>query len=555
MNAEILVLAGLAGLVFMIALLAFVYYRGMALLQYYQQDEYDSDRFLKWLLKKRAFDKKATLILLVSFIGWSLLQHIDPPSFNLIFYLLVLLSLVTGTLASRPKKDKVKKPLVMTARAQRIFFTYLLLVGAYFGGVLGSFKETNLTALMLSFLFFLQWPPLFLVAANFVLKPIEDGIAKKLVKEADEKLAGLSPKIIAITGSFGKTSIKHILAHILSATAPTLATPGSVNTVMGIVRIIRENLEAKHKYFVVEMGAYGPGSIQRLCQLTPPALGIISAIGHAHFERFKSLETVFKAKFEMADDLKRRGGKVIVNASAMDRDMLKNYMTGNKGVIVCGDEKAKFARGCTLKGYEQGKDGLKIDLDVTWQGKKRPLALSVPLFGPHQAWNIMLAVAAALELGIDPDVIKAALKTMPQIRHRLEVVRLKKGPVIIDDAYNSNPEGFSSALDLLKALKPKGGRAILVTPGMVEMGKAHDEAHAKIGDKAAGIVDVALIVGPDRMRSFINAFGAKAPVNARLESFYHQKDAEKWIAEKAAANDVVLFENNLPDLYETDIRF
>src|ERR1700683_3694665 len=123
--------------------------------------------------------------------------------------------------------------------------------------------------------------------------------------------------VIAVTGSYGKTSVKHILGHVLETAAPTLITPGSVNTAMGIARVIRERLQPHHRYFVVEMGAYGPGSIRRLCALTPPKMGIVTAIGMAHYERFKSLEAVAAAKFELAEAVAANGGKTIAAADVL----------------------------------------------------------------------------------------------------------------------------------------------------------------------------------------------------------------------------------------------
>src|SRR5206468_4274303 len=135
---------------------------------------------------------------------------------------------------------------------------------------------------------------------------------------AHSKLQRLNPVVIGVTGSYGKTSVKHILGHVLETAGPTLITPGSVNTAMGIARVIRERLAPHHRYFVVEMGAYGIGSISRLCALTPPKIGIISAIGKAHYERFRSLEAVARAKFELAEAVRDNAGTIIIAADTME---------------------------------------------------------------------------------------------------------------------------------------------------------------------------------------------------------------------------------------------
>lgn len=550
MDGLIFLLSSIGGFLFFAGVFTFAFFRGLALLQFYQQEEYDSDRFLRWVWQRRAFDKRATLIVLVGFLIYYFLGGLHPGLFGLGFYALGLAGLGVGILASRRTLKEAKKPLVKTPRAQRIHFVYLLLVGLYFAFFLTMFQPGNFQAMTWSFLFFFQFPPFFLAAGNFVLKPLEDYFNNRFLKQAQEKMAGLNPTIVAITGSYGKTSIKHILAHILAATAPTLATPGSVNTPLGIVRIIRENLEKKHKYFVVEMGAYGPGSIKRLCGITPPDMGIISAVGYAHFERFKSLDQVFSTKFELARNLQRRGKKVIVNTEAIDPDLLKKHLEKYPAVILCG-----AGGNFVLKTSKQTATGLEITLGVVWKNKKQDLKLAVPLFGTHQGANILLAVAAALELGIAPETIRAALKTMPQISHRLEVTTKKGGLTVIDDAYNSNPSGFISALDLLETLKKPKGRAILLTPGMVELGAEHNPQHKSLGARAAEIVDVALVVGPDRMAPFIDAFQETRGKKGTLYTFKTQANAEQWLVKNTAPEDVVLIENNLPDLYEADIVF
>lgn len=554
MSSGLLFYGSVLGFFLFAAILSFVYYRGTALLHFLQQEEYDNDRFLRWLFRRRVFDKKATLLILTSFILWYFLKEQDPPLYNFILLTLFIPALIIGIMTSRPTK-KAKKPLVMTARAQRILYTYLVLIGFYFSGILLTFEKENLTALMLSFVVFFQWPPFFLVAANFILIPVEEIITARYVKQARNKMKDLNPVIIAVTGSYGKTSIKHLLAHILSSMAPTLATPGSVNTIMGVTRIIRENLEKKHRYFVVEMGAYGPGSIKKLCQLAPPQLGIISGVGLAHFERFKSLRTVFKSKFEMANNLNARDKKTIINGSEIPDYLLKPYMKQNQHLVVCGSPEEPNPGAVNLVKCRQTTDGLEIELKISSNGSSKIMTLKVPLYGEHQGTNVMLAAAAALNIGVPMEVIKASLKTMPQIRHRLEVTRTKAGPLIIDDAYNSNPTGFASALETLKVLKNPGGRAILITPGMVELGKEHGAQHHRLGEEAGKIVNVALVVGPARIKSFIEGFQKTAPKSSVLKTFETQKEAEDWVNENVRKNDVVLFENNLPDIYEAEIRY
>lgn len=377
------------------------------------------------------------------------------------------------------------------------------------------------------------------------------------------KLKALRPMVIGITGSYGKTSTKHFLAHILSSAEATLTTPGSVNTEMGIVRVIREHLEPRDKYFIVEMGAYGIGSIRRLCALTPPRLGIITGVGMAHYERFQSLDNVMAAKFELAEAVHEAGGKTIVNAGAMPAALLAARQSGPEELVLCGKSgEGNAAPAIALTRVEETRRGLEMTLVVngvngaegTGEGRQE-FHLTAPVWGVHQAENIMLAVAAALELGFPMATIQAALSTLKQVRHRLEVTRSKTGPWVIDDAYNSNPVGFAAALQTLNTLSRDGGRRVLITPGMVELGAEHDKQHRELGWEAGRVVDLALVVTAKRIPTFVEGFEESMSEWAELKTFATQSEAEDWYKANANDKDVVLFENNLPDLFEAKLRF
>ena len=124
---------------------------------------------------------------------------------------------------------------------------------------------------------------------------------------------------------------------------------------------------------------------------------------------------------------------------------------------------------------------------------------------------------------------------------------------MLDDGYNSNPDGFTNALNILSVYKKAmGGRAILVTPGIIELGKKHDEIHAELGKKAAEKADVVLAVIPERITSFINAFKEKAPAESLILPVQSKDKAWEWLLANATEKDIILFENDLPDTYESD---
>ncbi len=552
-------------------LIWFLIERGLTLSKFFQQEEYDSPRFIKWLHHKKAYDRRTSLWLLLALLAGGLSQNTLLADLSYMVWPFILIGLFHGILTSRRNRSISKKKLVVTTRVKRILSTYMLLTlgltifiilltslapaGSHFtismsidnfdfGIIAYDWRVAAFAGLLIALI---QILPFVLVTANKLLEPAEERVKAKFRQEAIDKFTTLKPTVIAITGSFGKTSTKHILSHILSNAAPTLATPGSVNTDMGITRVIRESLTPEHQYFIVEMGAYGPGSIARLCQLTPPNIAMISAVGAAHYERFKSLETVAKAKFEIAEASFANGGKAIINQNGIPEHLLSERLGHIQGPYI---KVGGINSDISIKQITMGASGLSVEIRESGENH----ILKAPLFGNHQGENIALAAACAHAIGMPWTAIKGALLSTPQIRHRLEVTKSPNAPTVIDDAYNSNPIGFAAALECLDILKQENGRRILITPGMVELGEKHDAEHERLGEIAAKHCDIVLVVTPARIPSFLKGLEQKNDGNVTVMTFDTQESAENWARKNWKNEDVVLFENNLPDIYESDVK-
>lgn len=511
----------------------FILKRSLVYLHYFQQEEYDAKRFINWIIDHKAFDKKLSIITFIAAIISFVSQSETITSLAIILYSGILLYFILNE--DDPRK-KGKKRLVLTKRAKRIYILSFLsliavIIFCYF-----------FTSHLLLFILFIHLIPASLIIGNILLSPYEKHIQNKYISEAKLLLKKHDPKIIGITGSYGKTSIKHILGHILNSLQPTLFPPGSINTVMGITRFIRENLTAHTHFLIIEMGAYGKGSIKRLCDLTPPNWGIISTIGQAHYERFKSLETVAKAKFELAEEVLKSDGKIIISSSVAQFKNAQKVIKKDKKRFVTLYNNEKLSP--QLSNIKQTTKG--IEFTLTHDDKDH--TVTAPIYGQHHAFNIALAFTLCLELGFEAEDICTSLKTLPQINHRLEVKPQENGTIIIDDAYNSNPEGFKSALKLLKLFKTEENRTVLITPGMVELGDAHDEEHKKIGKIAATHADIILCINPERIDSFCQAI--ETTHKEKLHLFSSFKEANLWLLHNHSNNDVILLENDLPDLYE-----
>lgn len=525
-----------------LALIGFVPFAARRLLTYlhlFQQEEYDTPRFARWIVTNRGWDRRLSLILLALFAAQLIVAAAWTPPQWLFPVLAGLACLVMAAIEGDPRR-RAKKKLAMTQRARRIYAIALAL------SVPLGIAAAVASRFVITWVVAVQLVPFALLAGNLALAPFETRVQRRYWREAHDKLLRLAPTVVAITGSYGKTSVKHILGHVLETAAPTLITPGSVNTAMGIARVIREQLQPHHRYFVVEMGAYGIGSIARLCALTPPDLGIITAIGKAHYERFKSLDAVSHAKFELAEASCGNRGRVIIAADTLQFAWPREFCRQHSDAVMTVGE---GAADLVIDHLSQEADG--ICASVRWRGQA--YELRAPLFGLHQGRNIALAFAAAASLGLPPEDIVASLRTTPQIAHRLEVKRQTDGATIIDDAYNSNPVGFAAALQLLDTLRRPQGRRILVTPGMVELGSEHEAEHERIGRLAADHADILVAVAPHRVEPLAAAFSQAAP-EREIVSCDTFAAASTWLERNLTARDVVLIENDLPDLLEQPLR-
>ncbi len=506
----------------LVPFILFAVRRIMSYLHIFQQEEYDGRRFLPWIVRTRSVDKKLSVVIVLlgaAELAWSALATWMALAVAAVFLVFFLLE-------NDPRKSG-KKKLVLTARAKRILGVSLLL------SVLPGVAIGVLHGPAWSWLVAIQLLPLWLVVANILLTPVERSIQQKFWQEAHDKLTRLDPTVVGITGSFGKTSVKHILGHILEMADPTLLTPGSVNTPMGISRVVREQLEARHRFFVCEMGAYGPGSIARLCRLAPPKIAVLTAVGYAHYERFKSLDVVARTKLELAEAAVANGGKVILAEPTLAFAPVRDFCSHHAAQVTIVGAGAQ----AELQVLAIRQTAAGVETDLQWRGERH--TISAPVYGEHHGMNLALAFATAAIMGVPVEHIVLSLRTTPQIKHRLEVKREPNGSVLIDDAYNSNPVGFANGLGVLDILRSGNGRRILVTPGMVELGAAHDSEHRTIGTRAGSHVDVLLPVLPDRIGTMIAAYREANPAGTVIPCA-NFAEAQSWLAKNLQAGDIVL---------------
>jgi len=515
-----------------------------------QLDSYSNSRLLKWFGKgalTKYFEYCSILICSILSGIFISLKFLDLPARNT---LILALWSILGIFAFFYKKSpKNKKPLVFTGRAIRIFVLALIICIAFSGIVFLSIIynilpfqiEVSFWVLM-NGLFLIQLAPFTIILSNLFLFPVQATINNIYLTKAKRKLRTISPRVIGITGSYGKTSTKNILAILLNERYPTLMTPQSFNTLMGISRTINENLSEEHKMFLVEMGAYRPGDIKEISDLVNPQVGIITAIGPQHLERFKTLERIENAKYELINSLPNSGVAIFNNDDGRCRKLAD--LTSKVKVLRYGLDNSQNNLELWAKGITQSSRGTSFTL-VDREGREKPV--STVLLGMHNVSNIIGAACIALEMGLDVEDIFRGIGKIRPTPHRLQTIIGNGGVLVIDDSYNSNPVGSREALNVLSRFD--SGRRILITPGMVELGNSEDKYNQEFGAQAAKICDYIILVGPGQTKAIYKGLTNEGFSADKIRLVNSLDEANRQLQSFIRPGDTVLFENDLPDLY------
>lgn len=441
-----------------------------------------------------------------------------------------------------------KKPLVMTGRVWRMtvsgaVLTVLAILTpagvAHLAG--GAPYDLIVAGAMFGVAFYaVRW---FLLAGDLFMRPVQYAINARHLRAARSRLDDVGPLVIGVTGSYGKTSTKFAIQRLLGDPGEVLATPGSFNTPLGVARTINESLGTQHRYFVVEMGARHLGDVAEICSLVRPSIAVLTALGPAHLESFGSIEAIARAKYEIVQALPDEG------VAVMNVD--------DEGVRTLADatEQVRVIR----YGIEPGArpDVTARDVEVTGSGTALTLvdvstgasaALATKLLGRHAIEHLLAAVAVSLATGSDLRTAAVRASGLEPVEHRLQIIEGSGGVTVIDDAYNSNPAGAAAALDVLARMP--GRRKVVVTPGMVELGELQVAANRELGRLAGKVAD-SLIVVAELNRSAIVAGAEEVGAGDKVIVVDSLADATERLRSLLGSGDVVLFENDLPDQYES----
>jgi UDP-N-acetylmuramoyl-tripeptide--D-alanyl-D-alanine ligase len=535
--------------------LGWAVWRSQQALHMLQLDSYANDRLLKWLMAqplRRLIELPAGLC----HVAFLIMALVVPTS--LVNTSFILAAWVVGEaiilLYSYRKAEPPKKPLIYTARARRILATSLTLSCALIGlgtwvalsrlqpGLAAPFRQQPALVLLLAALIVIQLSPLITILANIVLAPVQNTINQTFLRRAQGRLHDIQPVVVGITGSYGKTSTKYLLEHLLANHRRVLKTPLSYNTLMGVCRVINEHLEAGCEVFIAEMGAYRRGDIKELCDFVHPTIGILTAIGPQHLERFKTIDNVQATKYELIEALPSSGVAIFNNDDPRCRALAER--TTHVRVMRYGVEAVAQHLDLQAENIAMGPEGLSFTL-VDKDGEH--MGVRTVLLGRHNVLNILGACCAALALGIPLTELAKAIQDLPAVPHRLQLLDNGGGVTVIDDSYNSNPTGAMEALDVLGSFT--AGQRILVTPGMVELGALEAQLNEELGAKAADVCDYVVLVGVERTKPLVRGLQSKNFPSEKIRQVRDLKAATLVLPTIVTIGDTVLFENDLPDLY------
>ena len=505
----------------------------------------ENNRYLRWVVKnRREFLGLDLICFFISISGLLVLYSFKDLLLLMIFIISVLFLTQSFMLYKRINSTKTKKPLVITARIKRLIVTNTILNAIPLVLLFLNLNNEKLVFLFLTIISVVVILNYFVVfIAMLINMPIEKLVYLHFKNMAQEKLESINDlKIIGITGSYGKTSCKNILADILNIKYNALPTPKNLNTYNGLIMTVNNHMDKFTEIFIAEMGAYVKGEIAGLCKLIKPKYGILTTIGTAHLESFGSEQNIIEGKFELIESLPS-DGFAILNG---DDPKQVNYKLKNKvkTIWIGIDNKEVDVLATNISCNSKG-----TSFDVIFKDDSKKYHFETRLLGKHNVYNILEAIACGNEFGIDKESLIQAVKGVRPIEHRLELKRIGNF-TMIDDAYNSNPVGAKRALEVLDMMN---GSKVVVTPGMIELGDQEYELNKEFGKQIAKVADLVILIGEIKTKAIKEGLLVEGFDKEKIIVFNDVRESFPYISGLVKNKEVyALFENDLPDTYNEE---
>ncbi len=514
----------------------------------FQQSRYKVKPYLKWInSRNNGYMMRLGLLCLLAFMFFCVLAMTFSSvvgAFASSFVGFASYILFSVIYINTERHVNVKLNLKITKRLVRLCITFFLLIFiASFGIVtLSNFlayiiKKDVFSILMYS-LFCISplIAPFILIIANYINYPIENAINKSYVQTTKNVLNKANIIKIGITGSYGKTTVKKVLDTILSQKFRVLSTPESYNTPLGISLTVK-NLDSTHDVFIAEMGARNRGDIADLTEIVKPHYAVLTGVNSQHLETFRTEENIKETKFELFEHLSENGKGFFSSDNKGSKELYEKF-NGEK--YLAGLDGQFFVYASDVKTDE---NGVTFNMHIE---DNEPIQCSTTLLGKHNISNICLASAVAYKVGLTPQEIKEGINRLKSVSHRLEIVRNNKDITIIDDSYNSNEDGAMAALEVLKEFS---GRKIVLTPGLIELGKRENIANYEFGKELATVADKVIIIGKHNAEMIIKGLFDAGKTGKDVMFAKNLQKGNDLLNEIMKKGDVVLFENDLPDTY------
>jgi UDP-N-acetylmuramoyl-tripeptide--D-alanyl-D-alanine ligase len=529
--------------ILLLILLRHAMLRGRFFLHRLQQNGYKRNEYAAWMRSRWAADVMPGVyawinILFVALLFWGR-DALTPTSVHVILFVFGLVWFLPGGTYTAVQK----KPIAYTPRMKRLAATLaalsLILPAAMLGRMAMAGRlldEPVLPVFTLVTTALIQ--PFLVWLAAVLTSPVETRIQNGFIAAAKRKLAALPDlKIIAITGSYGKTSTKFVMKTLLSERYNVCFTPGSFNTPMGITKVINDDLDATHQILILEMGARYAGNIDELCRIARPDVSVFSNVGIAHLETFGTQAAIAETKGAIIRHLPP-GGTAVVNADdplvmgQATRTDISVMTVGLHGGRLQASDIRYDASGCHFR----VTDGTDISVQVRTR-----------LLGAHNVQNILLGFGVGLTFGLRMETMALAASRIEPVEHRLELKPAGRY-TIIDDAFNSNPVGAANAVEVLRSFT--GGRRVIVTPGMVELGDVEEAENRRFGEAIGRSgIELAILVGLERSRPIADGIRSTGFPEDRIRVEASLFTANEFLRSWLQQGDVVLYENDLPDVY------
>jgi len=396
---------------------------------------------------------------------------------------------------------KLDKPLVLTWRVRRFLILLIFL----------TLFQNFLCTVNASCEVYGVFMPLLVATLGSML--IEKFLFLAFMKEAKRKLQkNKNLKVIAITGSYGKTSIKNFMQQILKHKFNTYMTPRSVNTLGGLVKDINMDLPEGSEIYIAEAGARVKGDIYQISQLLQHHIAVVGKVGEAHIEYFKSLENIVRTKLE------------IIQSERLEKAFVHHEVTKEH------HDKVEFYAD-EIKNLESNLEGLTFTLEL--DGKDVPFETSV--LGAFQAMNITAAVKVALYLGMSIEEIQKAVKKLTAVEHRLQRIDAG-GKIILDDGFNGNIDGMKEGIHLCSLHQ---GPKVIVTPGLVESSEA---LNIELIEAINKVFDTVIVTGALNAELFSKHLKVKNKIMLPDKS-----KLTHILGTQTASGDIILFANDAPN--------